>query len=136
MHYSLVSIIEWADSETTSYSAHIGGFCTGTIAGMLLLKNLELTWTEKYLILPTAAFIAIVVSTYLIVWFVAHWPPEEYSLFHDTDLPCCWQLASCHGLAESDYDQFVCKNTYDVRFTGYGNMGSCADLKYYANSTS
>jgi membrane associated rhomboid family serine protease len=39
-------------SESTSYSAHIGGFAVGMLIGILTLDNIEVSWFEKWLLMP------------------------------------------------------------------------------------
>jgi rhomboid-related protein 1/2/3 len=66
-------------STTTSYTAHVGGFMGGAVMGLVLLDNLEVTWTESHVIIPAAWAFAIAITTWAVYNYAYYFPPEVRS---------------------------------------------------------
>jgi membrane associated rhomboid family serine protease len=117
-------------SETTSYSAHIGGWMVGLVMGVVLLDNLEVEWCEKYVLFPLTAFVAVVLAIALpAYYFKGPYPPEPLLFPVDAD-PCCWQLLKCPGVAPQHYELFKCYDLYDVK-GGRHFRDTCAEFEQH-----
>jgi len=102
-------------SETTSYSAHIGGWMVGLIVGILVLEDLEMEWCEKYLLFPLAALVGLV-GAIAVPWYYFKGPfPPEAALFAIDAEPCCWQLMRCPNIDPEHYSLFKCYDHYAVK---------------------
>lgn len=104
-------------SESTSYAAHAGGLLVGLLAGAITLKNLEVTWLERRVLVPGAWALTFVVVVAGIGVFGSTFPPS--SLFRDVHAsyePCCWHLLRCGDayVDREDYGEFRCKSTFDT----------------------
>jgi|MDTB01.1.fsa_nt_gb membrane associated rhomboid family serine protease len=134
-------------SDTSSYAAHYGGCFAGVCLGIVFLRNPNLEWHEKYIILPLATLACAFFVVGGTSWVFAQWPPEY--VFHlefkkYSGRPCCWQVARCDGLNENDYNLFKCKTT-TVDTDNYGKLtksslwangrlyDTCADMKNYSD---
>jgi membrane associated rhomboid family serine protease len=68
----------------TGHSAHVGGYVTGLIVGILLVRNLKVKKWERFLQLGVSV-IGFLLFTFCIVW-IALWPPRS---IWDPQ-PWCW----------------------------------------------
>lgn len=119
-------------SATTSYTAHIGGFMTGAVFGVLVLDNLEVTDLERYLITPFTVCFAVAMVSWATYNYAGVFPPEAFFYTVPKD-SCCVQLLTCVGLAPDDYGLFDCANRVDVT-TGNGRsvLEHCGAFLEYA----
>jgi hypothetical protein len=102
-------------SETTSYSAHIGGWLVGLLVGINVLEVLELSWCEKYLLFPVTRIIAFTLAVALPLYFYTGPFPPQAAMFAIDAEPCCWKLLSCPEVAKEHYDLFKCYAHYDIK---------------------
>jgi rhomboid-related protein 1/2/3 len=102
-------------SETTSYSAHIGGFLTGAVFGCVLLENLEVTWFERTVLLPAVWVFACGLTVWAVANYSLNFPP--WSVYGVDEDSCCVQLIECEQanyLDASDYASFACSGGTSV----------------------
>ena len=78
--------------------AHIGGFLTGAVFGCALLENLEVTWAERYVLLPTVWVVAVGMTVWAVANYALYFPP--WSIYGVEDDSCCVKLIECSGLAQ------------------------------------
>jgi len=70
----------------TSHSAHVGGFATGLLLGILISRNLIVTRCEKALMWLAGFGLVAITAYHLIV--MAEWPPRSNTW--DESEPYCW----------------------------------------------
>ena len=123
-------------SESTSYSAHSGGVLIGLAAGIVILRNPNVTDLERFVFIPTALVVSVVLLAVGISWHAEHSPSEAMEALGGSgpgaDEPCCWQLARCaatteaQGQLEKLYGEFRCWGG-ELRNGGVG-ISTCEGL--------
>ena len=82
--------------------------------GIIFLRNPNLEWHEKYIVIPSAVVFGIVFLLGGTIWVFSHTPPA-YALHLEfksyKGRPCCWQVLLCDGLDKDDYELFTCKSS-------------------------
>jgi rhomboid-related protein 1/2/3 len=118
-------------SQSTSYTAHVGGFSAGAVFGVLLLDNLEVTWLERMVIIPFTVVFAAAMVTWAIYNYTAYFPPQNFFYEIPKD-SCCVQMLDCDGLKEESFDQFRCSNLVDLtRANGLTVLETCNEMLKY-----
>jgi len=89
-------------SESTSYSAHAGGWLVGCIFGTIFMQNFEVQWYERWFLLPLAKITGFLLAVFCVGWYILIYPPEA-AFAKETDIPCCHQLLDCDAIPREDY---------------------------------
>jgi high-affinity Fe2+/Pb2+ permease len=123
-------------SESTSYSAHAGGMLIGLSAGIIILRNPNKTDLERFVFIPTALVVSILLLVVGISWHAEHSPSEAMEVLggsgSGTGEPCCWQLSRCAATTEAQgqfqglYGEFRCSGG-ELRKDGVG-ISTCEGL--------
>lgn len=106
-------------SHATSYTAHVGGFLAGLLAGTVTILNLEVSWLERNVLIPGAWILTIVLTVFSCGWYAVHWPPEAVGFpKHGVEeyQPCCFSMLRCAYDEDFDtgyFDLFSCSSSYD-----------------------
>jgi hypothetical protein len=60
-----------------------------------------------------------------VYWF----PPEPiFWVLNEKHTPCCWKLLDCNGLNDHYYNDFTCKATYQIKYSGV-ELNNCTEYK-------
>jgi len=101
-------------SESTSYSAHLGGFVVGLLVGIVFLDNIEVSDFEKYFLMPGTHLAVFLCSIGGIYAYLYIFPPID-AILGSKFPPCCWQLLSCSTIEPDEYAFLDCYEPYDLK---------------------
>ena len=133
-------------SETTSYAAHLGGWCGGLALGMLVLHDVKVHRYERYVRLAFACLF-VVAFVGALGWHFTHFPPRYLSrrVSSVDAAPCCWHAIECArrddggGFARDDFSLFRCVAHHGApalaSADGRTPFESCGQYAAYANAT-
>ena len=117
-------------SASTSYWAHIGGMLVGSIAGSLVLENLEVTDFERFYMLPGLKGLGAFLTVGCVLLYALYFPPMRLELRPVEKPRCCMQLLACPGVHPEDYHWFQCIDAIHVR-GGYNIRETCDSFEHY-----